>query len=118
MDDASREFLQSQDWENIFPKLLRFCLGAMGKHGKTRTQLIGKACDAHDIAIEAVLAVIEGRRQWKPERGDLLLFLQYSVVRGIISNLKGSKEVALLESLSFYYEDEYGFEAEEITRLC
>jgi hypothetical protein len=84
------DFLQKQDWERIFPRLVYYADQRMSWMGLPAEGVKGKNAEA--IATEAMVKVFEGVRKPKPK--DLIDFEYYmgSVINSLISSLKVSKE--------------------------
>jgi DNA-directed RNA polymerase specialized sigma24 family protein len=115
MDDDYRDTLKAQDWQRITLELLKYCAFLCQKSGKSINQSLGKGYTPEDLASEAIEAVMSGRRKWNPERGELIKFLKFGVVRSIWSNVRKEKENSLLYHLQSYYADQYA--QEEVDRL-
>ena len=75
-----------------------------------------KGNTAKDVAINAIEAVLSGKWNWDSNKSDLLSYLKFHVVRGMVANLardpevKRSSDVELSEvniESEFSQEDEY-----------
>jgi len=82
--------LSNFDWGDITKKLTAFVIHYMnyctGKKYKDWNLPLGYKPE--DIALKAITDVLDGTRNWDPEKSpDFLKYLQFSVCRSIISNL-------------------------------
>jgi len=111
MDDQIRKHLDNQDWTVIIKRL------TLHAHLRLRfwnllTERGIKGFSAEDIALEAISAVYSGEWNWDPEKSDILTYLKFHVVNGLISNLARNKEV-LTSNHNDDFDLESDFNAEE-----
>lgn len=92
MDDAIRKELDQQDWNTIVKRLAIYAYSRL-KFWNLVTEKGIKGYSAEDIALDAISAVYSGEWNWDPNKSDLLSYLKFHVVNGLVANLARSKEV-------------------------
>jgi hypothetical protein len=85
--------LRNQDWPKIIRELISYAAMRMKVWGLLKGKAL-KGHEAKDIAFKAIQAVFDGEWQWDPQKGELLPYLKYHVVKGLVANLAKSHEVA------------------------
>ncbi|MCD4679179.1 MAG: hypothetical protein K8S00_02210 [Bacteroidales bacterium] len=85
------KLLRTQDWEKIILILIEYVetqlkLSQLLNEKKTR------GIEAKDLVMEAIYKVISREWKWDPDKADLLTYLKFHVIRGLLSNLIHSKE--------------------------
>lgn len=92
IDDKIRDLLDSQDWNNIIKKITVFAAYQF-KFWKITDEKNLKGYSPKEIAMEAIEKIYLGEWNWDPEKSDILNYLKYHVIKGLIINLINSKEV-------------------------
>lgn len=107
--------LHDQDWPRIIKELTIYAYSRLRFWGLVKNKRI-KGNTAKDVAINAIEAVLSGKWNWDSNKSDLLSYLKFHVVRGMVANLardpevKRSSDVELSEvnvESEFSQEDEY-----------
>lgn len=86
--------LSNQNWEDIIIRLTDFASKQL-KFWNLINEKKTKGLLAEDIAMDTIEKVIKGEWNWDPEKSDLLDYLKFHVVRGLVSNLAKSKKIKL-----------------------
>jgi hypothetical protein len=92
MTQKIRKALDDQDWVSIIKRLTIHSHFRL-KFWNLLSEKGIKGYSAQDIALEAVSLVYTGEWNWDPDKSDLLTYLKFHVVNGLISNLARNKEV-------------------------
>lgn len=105
VEKRTLELIQQAEWGDIVPRLMKYALTKLSI--RSRSPLEGHSIDdiAHDIVYDSIKKVIEGKRQWDPDRGSLLNFLMFSVIRSDISHLYKSDYYDATQRLSIPQDD-------------
>jgi hypothetical protein len=106
--------LQQQDWPRVIKELTVFAHLRMKYWGLLRNKNL-KGLEAKDIALKAIEAVFNGEWHWDPNKADLVTYLKFHVVKGMVANLARSAEVISIDSSSnrkIEEADEYNHEDE------
>ena len=107
--------LNDQDWPRIIKELTIYAYSRLRFWGIVKNKHV-KGSTAKDVALNAIEAVLSGKWNWDPTKSDLLSYLKFHVVRGMIANLardpevKRTSDVELSEvdvESEFNQEDEY-----------
>ena len=92
MDSEKRRLFEKQDWEYIIKDLTYYAYSRF-KFWNLLYEKGIKGYSPEEIAYEAIEAVLSGTWNWNPKKADLLSYLKFHVVRGMISNLARNEEV-------------------------
>ena len=92
MDETTRKKLDEQDWGVIIKRLTLHAHFRL-KFWNLLTDKGIKGYSAEDIALEAISIVYSGEWSWDATKSDLLTYLKFHVVNGLVSNLARNKEV-------------------------
>ena len=111
MDADVRKLLDTQDWDTIIKKLTlhaysRFKFWNLLK----RTAL--KGYSPEEVALEAISLVYSGEWIWNPSKSDLLNYLKFHVINGLVANLARNKEVRTTD-LDDNADAKFDFDIEE-----
>ncbi|MFN8334371.1 MAG: hypothetical protein U0U09_04535 [Cyclobacteriaceae bacterium] len=87
-----QQLLDQQDWETIIKQLTIHAHFRL-KFWKLLSNRVLKGYSAKDIALEAVVSVYSGEWKWDSEKSDLLTYMKFHVVNGLVANLARNKEV-------------------------
>lgn len=101
MNKKTRELLENQDWPYIIKSLILYAYSRFSFWGLLRGKRV-KGYSPEDIALEAIEKVLSGQWNWKPEESDLLDYLKFHVVKGLVANLANSKEVKASDSTDIH----------------
>lgn len=88
--------LTDLEWASIIKELTLYAHFRLKFWGLLKNHSL-KGFEAGDIALKAIEAVLSGEWRWDPEQSDLLTYLKYHVVRGIVANLARNMEVTVLQ---------------------
>jgi hypothetical protein len=110
MDEVRRQ-LDVQDWDTIAKKLTLHAYSRFKFWNLLRRKAL-KGYSPEEIALEAIALVYSGDRKWDPLRSDLLTYLKFHVVNGLVANLARNKEI-LTTDVNEIVEAEYEFSIEE-----
>jgi len=121
MDRTLRNLLDSQQWGPIVKKLTLHAKSRLKFWGLLRDKGI-KGKSPEDIAIDAICEVYEEIWNWDPKKSDILTYLKFHVVNGMVANLYKSKEVKKSSTTEdFDLENDFNIEdeinAEQIIKL-
>lgn len=114
--------LNQQDWDSLIKKLTIYTVYQFKFWGLIHEKGI-KGYSPAEIVFEAIEKVYSGEWKWNPQKSDLLSYLKYHVVRGLIANLARNEEVVksdsseinlLLEQGEFKYSDAEEFNARQV----
>jgi hypothetical protein len=101
LDEKKRQLLNDFPWEETYPKLVAFAEWVIqGKNWSSG--VLPKGQTAETIVQDVITKTLTGKRNWDPERGDLLDWLKW-VIKSDISHLAESaanKRDVRLDSLS------------------
>jgi len=111
MDNSIRNELDQQDWNVIIKRLTIYAYSRL-KFWNLVTEKGIKGYSAEDIALDAITFVYSGEWNWNPKKSDLLTYLKFHVVNGLVANLARSKEV-LSQVNKEGIDAEYEFNIEE-----
>lgn len=92
--------LNKQDWGLIIKSLTVYAVYQFKFWGLVTERGI-KGYTPEEIVYEAIEKVYLGEWNWNPGKSDLLTYLKYHVVRGLIANLAKSDEVKKSEKSDF-----------------
>lgn len=92
MDRKTRELFENQDWPYIIKSLTIYAYSRFSFWGLLHGKGV-KGYSPEDIALEAIEMVLCGQWNWKPEESELLGYLKFHVVKGLVANLAKSNEV-------------------------
>lgn len=103
IDKKTLTLIQQADWDDIYPRAMKFALSKLSFRPGSPREGVSKAEEAHDIVNEAIKKVVEGCisedtegpmkgfRKWDPERGSLIEYLLF-VIKSDISHLYASAD--------------------------
>ncbi len=94
MNSKKKELLENQDWAYIIKDLTLYTYSRF-KFWNLLTQKGVKGYSPEDIACKAIELVFTEDWNWNPEKSDLLGYLKFHVVKGLVANLAKNKEVKL-----------------------
>mgnify|MGYP001476867341 CR=1 FL=1 len=92
LDKEIYDELNKQDWELIIKNLTVYAIYQFKFWGLVTEKGI-KGYSPEEIVYEAIEKVYLGEWNWDPNKADVLTYLKYHVVRGLIANLANSEEV-------------------------
>lgn len=92
MEIQVRKLLDQQHWGTITKKLTLYAYSRF-KFWNLLTEVGVMGYSPEEVALEAISLVYTGVWQWDPAKSDLLSYLKYHVVKGLVANLARSKEV-------------------------
>src|SRR5690349_19272965 len=92
MEDSIRKELDKQDWGQIIKRLTLHAHFRL-KFWNLLSEKGIKGYSSEDIALEAISLVYSGEWHWDPKKSDLLPYLKFHVVNGLVANLARNKEV-------------------------
>jgi len=87
-----REILKKQDWSLIIKELTLYSYSRF-KFWNLLYEKGIKGYSPEEIAMEAIELVCTGQRTWDPMKSNLISFLKFHVIKGLVANLARSKEV-------------------------
>src|SRR5688500_10802560 len=91
--------LQQQDWPRVIKELAAYAHLRMKYWGLLKNKNL-KGLEAKDIALKAIESVFNGEWHWDPNKADLVTYLKFHVVKGMVANLARSAEVISINSSS------------------
>ncbi len=106
-----RALLDEQDWGYI-AKALTLHAFYRFKVWNLPIEKGVKGFSPQEIALEAISLVYAEEWKWDPEKSDILTYLKFHVVNGLVANLARSKEVLLMSS-SLNYEKQGDYDIED-----
>lgn len=110
MDEELKAKLDDQNWGLIIKRLTLHAHLRLKFWKLVRDKGL-KGYSAEDIALEAVSLAYSGEWKWDPKKSDLLTYLKFHVVNGLVSNLARNKEVLnSVNSDEFDSEDTFSVE--------
>lgn len=110
MNDSLRQELDRQDWGVIMKHLTLHAHLRLKFWNLVKDKGI-KGYSAEDIALEAISLVYSGEWKWDSAKSDILSYLKFHVVNGLVSNLARNKEVlSASNSQNIDIEDSYSVE--------
>lgn len=92
---AKIEYLEKCDWGDIAKKLTAFVIHYLNYCVDKRYKdwNLPQGYKPEDVAYKAIADVLDGTRNWQPDKDpDFLRYMQFSVCRSIISNLISKSE--------------------------
>ncbi len=92
MDSEKRKLFETQDWEYIIKDLTYYAYSRF-KFWNLLYEKGIKGYSPEEIANEAIAAVLTEKWNWNPKKADLLSYLKFHVVKGMVANLARNKEV-------------------------
>ena len=101
MDPNIQRLLREVDWADIGIRLTAYAVWK-ARNFRWRTHqewALAAGMTPEDVARDAILKLLEGRRAWDPQRGALLPYLE-GVVDSLMSHLAGSQDNVLLAPLA------------------
>lgn len=107
-NSTKTEYLAKCDWGDIAKKLTAFVICYLNHCVDKRYKdwNLPQGYKAQDVAYKAIIDVLDGTRNWDPEKDpDFLKYMQFSVCRSIISNLisKVENQVTTQAGQSSYF---------------
>lgn len=111
MEEEVRKILDCQDWDTIIKKLTLHAYSRF-KFWNLLKQKAIKGYSPEEVALEAISLVYMGEWNYDPSKSDLLTYLKFHVVNGLVANLARNKEV-LTTDVNEKGEVEDGFSVEE-----
>jgi len=98
MDLEARRRLQDADWADIGIRLTAYAMWKARNYRRRTHQVWALAAGKtpEDVAREAIVKVLDGSRQWDPQRGPLLPYLE-GIVDSLMSHLAASSDNAMLQ---------------------
>jgi len=112
MEDRLAKLLEEADLEKIIPKLLgyadnvirRYAWRGVRTYKGANGQLLANGQDANDFVQEAFRRLLDGRRNWDPDKLDLMGFLK-GTIKSLISAEVKSLENRLLREVQWNRTD-------------
>jgi DNA-directed RNA polymerase specialized sigma24 family protein len=110
-----KDLYTNQDWSQIIKELTLYAYTRLKFWGLIKSKHV-KGLTAKDIALNAIESVLSEKWHWDPSKYDMITYLKFHVVRGMVANLakdpavRQSSEAELLEievDSEFSQEDEY-----------
>ncbi len=92
MSNNKNKLLNTQDWPYIIKDLTLYSYSRF-KFWNLLYEKGTKGYSPEDIALEAIELVITGEWNWDPGKSDLLPYLKFHVVKGLVANLARNSEV-------------------------
>jgi len=92
MSESAQSELRDQDWPRIIKELTLYANLRLKFWGLLKNRNL-KGLEAKDIALKAIEAVLKGDWKWNSTKSDLLTYLKYHVVKGLVANLARNTEV-------------------------
>jgi hypothetical protein len=111
MELETRKLLDNQDWDTLIKKLTLHAYSRF-KFWNLLRQRVVKGYSPEEVALEAISLVYSGEWNWDPSKSDLLTYLKFHVVNGLVANLARSKEVLTTDS-DDRIDSEFDFSIEE-----
>lgn len=112
MEAEVRQLLDKQDWDTVIKKLTLHAYSRF-KFWNLLKQRAIKGYSPEEVALEAISLVYSGEWRWDPTKSELLTYLKFHVVNGIVANLARNKEVLTTDtgtdfepSVDFNVEDD------------
>lgn len=87
-----RVLLDQQDWGTIIKKLTLYAHSRF-KFWNLLNEVGVMGYSPEEVSLEAISLVYSEQWNWNPTKSDLLSYLKYHVVKGMVANLARSKEV-------------------------
>lgn len=113
MNSEKENLLRAQDWEYIIKDLTYYAYSRFNFWNLLYEKGI-QGYSPEDIAQMAISGVLTGKWNWDPKQADLLNYLKFHVVRGMVANLARKKEIKLSDTTDIQELDNYGeFSMEE-----
>ncbi|WP_299533577.1 hypothetical protein [Ulvibacterium sp.] len=112
MDSETRKLFEKQDWEYIIKDLTYYAYSRF-KFWNLLYEKGIKGYSPEEITYEAIEAVLSGKWKWNPKKADLLSYLKFHVVRGMVANLARNEEVKTsnpIDILEVNHDDDYSAE--------
>ncbi|MBX7164680.1 MAG: hypothetical protein K1X49_13410 [Saprospiraceae bacterium] len=117
MEVEVRRLLDNQDWDTMVKKLTLHAYSRFKFWGLLKQKAL-KGYSPQDIALEAISLVYSGEWSWDPAKSDLLTYLKFHVVNGLVANLAKNKEILTTEvDDGVEAENDYSIEDELNARL-
>jgi hypothetical protein len=114
MSEGVHRELQQQDWPRVIKELTVYAHLRMKYWGLLKNKNL-KGLEAKDLALKAIEAVFNDEWHWDPNKSDLITYLKFHVVKGMVANLARSAEVVSIDSnpnMRIEEADEYSHEDE------
>lgn len=92
MDEKVRKLLDEQDWDTIIKRLTLHAYSRF-KFWNLLSERGLKGYSPQEVALEAISLVYSGEWKWDPAKSDLVTYLKFHVINGLVSNLARNKEV-------------------------
>lgn len=92
MNGEKRKLLENQDWPYIIKDLTLYAVSRF-RFWNLLTDKGVKGYSPEDIASKAIEMVLTEEWYWDPDKSDLLGYLKFHVVKGLMANLAKNKEV-------------------------
>ncbi|MDN5203938.1 hypothetical protein QQ008_21275 [Fulvivirgaceae bacterium BMA10] len=92
MNKKKREILEHQDWPRIIKELTLHAHSRFTFWNLLKQKGI-KGFSPEEIAYQAIEMVLTGEWNWNPNKSELLPYLKFCVVNGLVANLAKNKEV-------------------------
>lgn len=86
------ELLNNQNWEQIIKEATVHTIYQFKYRGILRETAL-KGYTPKEIVMQAIEKVYTGEWKWNPSKSNLITYLKYHVIKGLISNLIRSEEV-------------------------
>ena len=96
--------LNSQDWEEIIPKLTAFVILKVRRGSISNSVELPNGFLPEDIALEAIKRVYEGKRNWDYEKEPEFLNFLRGVVNSILNSFWKSPKLILIDPLEYFQE--------------
>jgi len=112
MDSEKRKLFETQDWDYIIKDLTYYAYSRF-KFWNLLYEKGTKGYSPEEIAYEAIEAVLSGTWNWNPKKADLLSYLKFHVVKGMVANLARNKEVKMSDAkdiLELNHQENYSAE--------
>lgn len=92
MQEYNRKLFEKQDWSYIIKSLTLYANSRFQFWNLLREKGV-KGYSPEEIAYQAIELVLTGDWNWNPEKSDLLTYLKFHVVKGLVANLARNEEV-------------------------
>jgi hypothetical protein len=86
---------ENQDWPRIIKELTIYANSRLKFWSLIKNRRL-KGQSPEDIALNAIEAILSGKWHWDSSKSDLITYLKFHVVRGMVANLAKDSELRLL----------------------
>lgn len=112
MNSEKIKLFETQNWDYIIKDLTYYAYSRFRFWNLLYEKGI-KGYSPEEIAYEAIEAVLSGTWNWDPKKADLLSYLKFHVVKGMVANLARNKEVKMSDAndiLELNHQEKYSAE--------